>query len=68
LFHNDRFRAALLGKFGATPSSTDATSSHARLQRSLDRLADAFEAHVDFDRLMNIVLDSPSQKGSRDAG
>ena len=60
LFHNDPWRSALLRKLGISPAPTQALSSHDQLQHSLDRLANAFEAHVDFDRLMDIVFESHS--------
>ena len=39
-----------------------------RLQRSLDKLADAFEARIDFDRLMEIVFESTLTQDSQHAG
>ncbi|MCG8650518.1 MAG: hypothetical protein MI861_11845, partial [Pirellulales bacterium] len=58
LFHNDRFRAAWLNHLGVPGgAATDASSEHL-LQANLDRLADAFETHIDFDRLMEIIFGS----------
>jgi len=62
LFHNDRFRSAWLTKLGrqARPDFQPEVqiSTAEQLQLSLDRLADAFETHVNFDRLMEIVFES----------
>ncbi len=68
LFHNDRFRTAWLDRLGAQPNLSLPTSSHARLQRSIDKLADAFEAHVDLDRLLEIVFESTLNQESQYVG
>lgn len=52
LFHNDDFRSVWLANFGINPSGT---SANAATRQSLDRLADAFETHVDIDRIWSIV-------------
>lgn len=65
LFHNDRFRTAWLDRLGAQPNLSSPISSHAQLQRSLDKLADAFEAHLDLDRLLEIVFESTLNQESQ---
>jgi adenosylcobyric acid synthase len=67
LFHNDRFRSALLCKLGATPGSGDSISSDDRLQAAIDRLADAFESHIDFSRLMSVVFESLPQREAHES-
>lgn len=59
LFHNDGFRNAWLTAIGANPhsSSDDKRSSfHTLVNESLDRLADAFEANIDFNLIERIAL------------
>ncbi len=58
LFYNDRWRRAWLTKLGVAASREPATSSHDQLQRSLDRLADTFETHIDIDHLLSIIFES----------
>ncbi len=58
LFHNDPFRTAWLNRLGVAPTSADSLSADEQLHRSLDRLADAFEAHINMDQLISLVLDS----------
>lgn len=62
LFHNDGFRAAWLKSLAVVPhalaeSPSDRTSDE-RLQASLNRLADGFEAHIDMKRLDRIIFES----------
>jgi len=52
LFHNDLFRKAFLRQAGADEGSLLGSSSSKRLDESLDRLADAFEAAVDVPNLI----------------
>lgn len=68
LFHNDRFRTAWLKRLGAQPILLESTSSQTQLQLSLDKLADAFEAHVDFNRLLEIVFESTLSQESHYVG
>lgn len=68
LFHNDLFRTAWLNKLSGRAIKFTASSSQDQLQRSLDKLADAFEAHIDFDRLMEIVFESTLTQDSQHAG
>ncbi|QEG38216.1 cobyric acid synthase [Roseimaritima ulvae] len=58
LFHNDAFRTAWLNHLGIGSITDQDLSADEQLHRSLDRLADAFEAHINMDQLMNLVLDS----------
>lgn len=58
LFHNDAFRIAWLNRLSAATVFHHVESSHAKLEHSLNLLADVFEANIDFDRLMEIVFDS----------
>lgn len=57
VFHNDHFRTAWLAKLGHIPNPGDGATSDQRLQQSLDRLADAFETHIDFPQLYAQILD-----------
>jgi adenosylcobyric acid synthase len=68
LFHNDQFRTVWLKKLGGQSSLFEPMSSQARLQQSLDKLADAFEAHIDFDRLMEIVFESTLNQETQHVG
>lgn len=62
LFHNDDFRIAWLHSLDGNPSSSpdgsSDSSSDERLQASLNRLADSFEAHIDMERLDRIIFDT----------
>ncbi len=58
LFDNDPFRSAWLRKLGATTFFSDSSSGRASIELSLDRLADAFEKHVDFDQIMKLTFHS----------
>ena len=56
LFHNDRFRSAWLRSLGvATPSQSQSLNANQAILRSLDRLADAFETHIDMNQLEKII-------------
>lgn len=55
LFQNDDFRNAWLAKFGVTASTRRSTSANEATERSLDRMADAVEAHVDLDRVWSMI-------------
>lgn len=68
LFHNDEFRTAWLNKLGGGTIPLEARSSQAQLQHSLNKLADAFEANIDFDRLMEIVFESTLIQESQHVG
>lgn len=57
LFHNDLFRRAWLSKLGGNSLSPESTSAQDQLHSSLEKLADAFEAHVDLVRLTEIVFE-----------
>lgn len=58
LFHNDSFRTAWLHKLGIATPAGEKLSADEQLHHSLDRLADAFESHINMDQLMNLVMDS----------
>lgn len=61
LFHNDVFRQAWLSSLGVEPrtcSDSNQRSYHAVINESLDRLADAFEANIDFHRIEQLVMNS----------
>ena len=62
LFHNDDFRTAWLQSLGGKPTSSPDVSSKSssdhRLQASLNRLADGFEAHIDMEKLDRIIFDT----------
>ncbi|MCO8121053.1 cobyric acid synthase [Stieleria sp. TO1_6] len=68
LFHNDSFRAAWLNRLGVSETAGSTISSQDELQLSLDRLADAFEQYVDFDRLMKLTFEPNSTQAANDAG
>lgn len=68
LFHNDRFRTAWLNRLGAQPIMLEPTSSQTQIHLSLDKLADAFEAHIDFNRLLEIVFESTLNQESQYVG
>jgi len=68
LFHNDRFRSAWLSKLAGRSISDFQISSSEQIQLSLDRLADTFETHVDFERLMEIVFESAHAKDTNYVG
>jgi len=68
LFHNDRFRTAWLTRLYSQPILLGLTSSQAQLQLSLDKLADAFEAHTDFNRLLEIVFEPTLNQESQYVG
>ena len=55
LFHNDRFRSAWLRSLGAAISTSRSTNANEAIMRSLDRLADAFETHIDMNQLEKII-------------
>lgn len=55
LFHNDRFRFAWLRSLGVANSSSRSTNANESIIRSLDRLADAFETHIDMNQLEKII-------------
>lgn len=63
LFQNDEFRNAWLEQFDVRPSAQHSTSATAATEQSLDRVADAVEAHVDLDRVWSIInhLEKESQ-------
>jgi adenosylcobyric acid synthase len=61
LFHNDTFRRGWLSSLGVEPRACDdpnQLSYHAVINESLDRLADAFEANIDFTRVEQLVMNS----------
>jgi len=68
LFHNDRFRSAWLSKLAGRSISDFQISSSEQIQLSLDRLADTFETHADFERLMEIVFESAHAKDTNYVG
>ena len=55
LFHNDRFRSAWLRSLGVATSSSRSASANESIMRSLDRLADTFETHIDMNQLEKII-------------
>ena len=55
LFHNDRFRSAWLYSLGVANSSSQSTNANESINRSLDRMADAFESNIDMDQLEKII-------------
>ena len=56
LFHNDRFRNAWLKSLGVTTiNGSQSNNAHQVVERSLDQLADAFEAHIDMKQLEKII-------------
>jgi adenosylcobyric acid synthase len=61
LFHNDTFRRGWLSSLGVEPrpcNDPNQRSYHAVINESLDRLADAFEANIDFHRIEQLVMNS----------
>lgn len=61
LFHNDTFRRGWLSSLGVEPracNDPNQLSYHAVINESLDRLADAFEANIDFTRVEQLVMNS----------
>ena len=68
LFYNDRFRVAWLGKLSVALVTTNSISSRDNIELSLDRLADAFESHVDFDQIMQLVFHSSLPIETQHAG
>jgi len=56
LFLNDTFRSAWLRKLSGNKTLPRPLSAHEHVRKSLDRLADQFEAHIDFELLMKIVF------------
>ncbi len=55
LFHNDRFRAAWLRSLDVSTPDTQSENTHQAVERSIDRLADAFETHIDMNQLEKII-------------
>ena len=55
LFHNDRFRSAWLRSLGVAISESRSPNANESILRSLDRLADAFETHIDMNHLEKII-------------
>ena len=55
LFHNDRFRTVWLRSLGVANPDPRSTNTNESIVRSLDRLADAFESHVDMSQLEKII-------------
>ncbi len=55
LFHNDLFRSAWLRSLGVVTSESRSPNANESILRSLDRLADAFETHIDMNQLEKII-------------
>jgi adenosylcobyric acid synthase len=55
LFHNDRFRSAWLRSLGVAISESRSPNANESIFRSLDRLTDAFETHIDMTLLEKII-------------
>lgn len=55
LFHNDDFRRAWLRACGWSGPDGPPQSAHDAVERSLDRVADVLEAHLDMSRLLEAI-------------
>ncbi len=55
LFHNDHFRSAWLKTLGVELHSAEPSDANASILNSLDRLADAFETHIDMTQLEQLI-------------
>lgn len=64
LFHNDGFRSAWLRSLGAKTQDTDEMNASDMIERSLNRLADALESHLDMNRLEEIIWNKEHLKAN----